>query len=1119
MKPLEWISNLLEQRSIPKPDGRTLYQYRITDEEFESLKAVLHDASIAGIGRAIRANFFDMVFVLYGAEWWRRHYEGHWGWEGIFQSFSGDFQNLSTNQRNTLVESGLRRWQRKVRTTNLRRNFLGSIAIEGGLPLHQLASAGGWLQPALNQVTKRYLELGEERFEASYIASQYAQYMPKTFQREEVYEILGDMIAAVAVLKSSYDLHEKEDPIDWLNTNQPDWKSEFPLPLDDAVGNAILADLVRTAISTKQGVQIDVFAGTRYLTGVSIGDPRLCFQLQCQPFCQLRDLLTPEASEQIPHRLQLELFNAEGKTWRFADAYRVQWKGLPALKINNQQRVLQGEETIEGIRLRFRHLGDSYGELDIGVDGLDQEVPWVFVEKGDRWQFVGQASQKLSVGEAVVWVPNTLYFTLADRESASIGRFGGGEFFKIDRDLGLDNGEDNYLIRVNQEEDTAVEYMLSGKRLAVTSQPAELFVGKPRLMVLNKITGQRNAVQDHRVRTRPIGAREGWRTLTDTLPGLHELQVVDGNTIMYRKRIGIFPDNTSIDLVPGNSPNQGSIRLNRLGGWKVDCKGLDVMGLDVKAVYSEGDMDRRIGLSTKHSPPAVLDVDIWRDNALHPIKLKLPYPAQGVVLVDPVGALASTSAELFTDALHGYRLRFFSQRPSRSLISIRLALIDAELSDTKDLYIEIQKSLNDGSVELPLIDFVSDIRALLAISKNLDAFVKFSLYNEGAELAALKFRRFKMNLEPVRPTGEVQLKTSSISEVSIDELVGLELHATRLSQPEQASIKLDATSSQGMSMGIWQFSPGLRSAGPWLIYSSDSSETLARPLLWNVPGHTSPEHIRTLHAAVCIDDPELRAETFRAIFKEMANDRGHSGWEYLRTLWRRFQHLPLSTFQVWKEAVLNSALLAAMAIHLDVEILVRVEEELPVMWELIPVAVWLDVLSADQTNLKMSLGDDALVRSIIGDSVDRISGLNDVMATVARIVRQRLLNETDGELRIMQLPTAGDMTMSFLVKPHQAILQRQADSQWPEFLKGEVQYAWDELPSELSRLMPDDQFHRATVVHLPFVLVHKLFSDAAEMSDPIHVFKYRRLKQFDEDWYSASFNYACGFWSQQIEDI
>jgi hypothetical protein len=812
--------------------------------------------------------------------------------------------------------------------------------------------------------------------------------------------------------------------------------------------------------------------------------------------------------------MQLELFNSEGKTWKFADAYRVQWKGQPALKINNQQRILQGEETIEGIRLRFRQLGDSFGELDIGVDSLDQGVPWVFVQKGDRWQFVGQASQKLSVSEAVVWIPDSLISTLREGELASIGRFADGAFFKIEQDLSLENGEDNYLIRVNQDEDTPVEYTLSGKRLAFSSKPTEVFVGRPRVMILNKITGQKSRAQDHRVRTRPIGARDGWRTLADTSPGLHELQIVDGNTIMYRKRIGVLPEDTSIDLVPGASPYLGFIGFNRLNGWQVACN-----APDVKAEVVEESRSLRLGLSTTNLPPAELGVEVWRDNPLQPIKFNLPYPSKGVVLVDPQGALASTSSELFTDALHGYRLRFFSQRPGRSLISIRLTLVDSELLDTKDLYIEFQKYLNDGAVELALVDFVSDIRSLLAISKNLDALVKFSLYDEGAELASLKFRRFKINIEPVRESGEVQLNASAISGFSVDELEGLEIKAMRLSQPEQAPVKLDPTVSQGMAMGIWKFLPEQRNAGPWLIYSSDASETLVRPLLWNIPGHTTPERVRTIHAAVCIDDPMDRTQTFQVLFTEMAEDSSHSGWEYLRSLWRSYQHLPLSTFQVWKDAVQNHSLLAAMAVHLDSEILNRLEEELPVMWELIPIAAWLKVLNAYRVNLMAAIGDATLVKSIVGDSIDRVSGLNDVMSTVARVVRQKLLNITDDELKFMQLPTAAGMTASFLTSPHQALLQRQADSLWPQFLKGETQHAWDRLPGDLQLLMPGNQFHRATVVHLPFVLVQNLFISDVEVMDPIHVFKYRRLKQFDEDWYSASFNYACGFWSQKIKDV
>ncbi len=53
------------------------------------------------------------------------------------------------------------------------------------------------------------------------------------------------------------------------------------------------------------------------------------------------------------------------------------------------------------------------------------------------------------------------------------------------------------------------------------------------------------------------------------------------------------------------------------------------------------------------------------------------------------------------------------------------------------------------------------------------------------------------------------------------------------------------------------------------------------------------------------------------------------------------------------------------------------------------------------------------------------------------------------------------------------------------------------------------------MVHFPFVLAYRLFFDSEDLEAPTHVFKYRRLKQFDEDWYNATFNFACGYWSQQ----
>lgn len=82
-----WKQNFLQRRDLQIPDGRSLYLYRLQHEEFNDLEQLLRDrltkyqqltdmdlGAIAG-----QAHYFPDLFVLYGAEWWRRRYDGS-GW-------------------------------------------------------------------------------------------------------------------------------------------------------------------------------------------------------------------------------------------------------------------------------------------------------------------------------------------------------------------------------------------------------------------------------------------------------------------------------------------------------------------------------------------------------------------------------------------------------------------------------------------------------------------------------------------------------------------------------------------------------------------------------------------------------------------------------------------------------------------------------------------------------------------------------------------------------------------------------------------------------------------------------------------------------------------------------
>jgi len=65
MKPIEWVDNLLKRHGLNKPDGRPLYQYRITDAEFDELKKLIGMSSHLGFDSISRyLPLWDAVMVV-----------------------------------------------------------------------------------------------------------------------------------------------------------------------------------------------------------------------------------------------------------------------------------------------------------------------------------------------------------------------------------------------------------------------------------------------------------------------------------------------------------------------------------------------------------------------------------------------------------------------------------------------------------------------------------------------------------------------------------------------------------------------------------------------------------------------------------------------------------------------------------------------------------------------------------------------------------------------------------------------------------------------------------------------------------------------------------------------
>lgn len=109
----EWLLHLLKRLELSRPDQRPLYQYRVTDQEFQEIRKTLKISNYPGLTN-VSNQYWNAAFVIYAAEWWRREYAGGaWRWEDIFQSFGATAKDLTTQQRNQIIKTGLQYWHRK----------------------------------------------------------------------------------------------------------------------------------------------------------------------------------------------------------------------------------------------------------------------------------------------------------------------------------------------------------------------------------------------------------------------------------------------------------------------------------------------------------------------------------------------------------------------------------------------------------------------------------------------------------------------------------------------------------------------------------------------------------------------------------------------------------------------------------------------------------------------------------------------------------------------------------------------------------------------------------------------------------------------------------------------
>lgn len=535
----------------------------------------------------------------------------------------------------------------------------------------------------------------------------------------------------------------------------------------------------------------------------------------------------------------------------------------------------------------------------------------------------------------------------------------------------------------------------------------------------------------------------------------------------------------------------------------------------------------RIELVADNTPPSHVHLTLCWSGMTDMLTLTVPFPARGGQIIDAYGYKQSPKQPLFQDQLHGYRLRLFNEMPDRNRhLQIDFNLKDDSLDNKRDLYFRDGVEKKGAVIELAIIDYQEWIKTLLAISRNLDSYVSLAVYENGFPLLETKIFRYQFSLERNLSLGCVALNTNDHACLSYDTLTQIQLMAMRLSQPEQEHIKLDAQFSGQTETGCWFFYPEKRVAEPWLIYPTTTSSVSLRPILWDIGDEPEVDplaerEILTLHSAVTVDQT-LRHQAIKTVLERMCTDFEHSGWSYLRHLWKRCAHLPLASFDVWSIAVTDTKLLAAMVLQMDESFTRKFSEELPVFWELIPLNDWLAVFKNYSNYLKQAMGDETYVLTILETRIKRISQLCTSMDIVARILKQSLCGIVDQELCFMKQPVL-DWVINEIKTAQQELDRRQANSHWPEIFRIELVSHWQKMDKsqQLGLKLNAILDHHRAVLMLPVLLAAGCASTNTSekwVGDAAVIFKLKTLKAFDENWFNDVFNFALAYLSQQAKD-
>ncbi|MES1925542.1 STY4851/ECs_5259 family protein [Salinisphaera sp. T31B1] len=1087
-----WLDKFLQRRFMGQPDQRPLYAYQCNrDEYFELLNLLKRQGAKASYdeNRAACA-----AFVLFCAEWYRRDYQQNfgWSWDQIWQRLGYE---LLPNARATVVSKGLEGyWKRPLHHYDSgTRNFLGSLFSEGGLPFQVLRQGDNRFQTLFERTLAQYDQarlLGYDTFK--HVEQQLERInLPAVFSEAVSVQLIAEMTDQLVALVREYRLTDTNDPVVHLDTNNPRWREQFPLPLDNTTGNRLLNHLLNRATSETKKRKRDDSALWQHLWRPSqpehlwfkVNLPKqISFRLETQPSTTRFELAIVEGEQSI---------KAIGPGYAALDdlVARIQLRNPKVIGPRQSSHLPLGLVAMAGgIVIASSQLTGS----DVALG----EVPLGFEREGDDWQLCGQASLDTASEELLLALPAGS--VIEDLEVVE----GQPEIIPMPEMLGLVavmicgkaelklNADESYRIRTGHGSSGDPGLALAGESVGWATQPALSFIGLPKPSWKNS---DPRAQYDTRLL---IGGHEPGSVGAEDMLGVRHVTIRNrqGDSLLRRKA-GILPTGFRLQLRPGDTAGQGSVLV--FSSRRVL---LDIQTDTVTTRQIRHDDHTELRLTANSLPPVELRLTVTPSLLADPIEITLPFPGTGCLGFDKKGD--KLQSVLSFDDLLGSRLLLFAKPQAATWFVLELTLSG---SLARHVYCRWSYQVINKPVEISLYNLREQIIDLMSLSGDIDQTVELRISSPGVGDKIYRIRQHSAELVLDRNRG--LLATSGLNKINdaFPEPALMLLH-----DPHQRARLLVSRTSQGTDVGTYELPATLDRDGPWLVVPSTSDSLSFRPIFlpgnWQAPATTRPSS--SLQSAVLNFDPTASASSspFIPVLNAMAENPLHSGWQFLRALYDQYGYLPLATFEVWKALVHHPRALAMslFKFEMDPKFLGRIETEFPILWELFPIAHIQQALRA----FSVFLAENGVRPEAIDEISNRyLEQLGATLPSYGGNVQAYL----GGHLSSSHMNVPYEAFKAVLHSWHQELIRVHSEDQWPEFYCSELKQ-WQRSQQEAVIDFDTTMSFRNAVVYMP-MFAAAVASGDAELGDIFSedrksVFFLRQVRDFDSNWFTSVYQYC-----------